>query len=344
MSEMADLAYFYPEGHAAHARRGHPESPERVESIVTALRQGGWLERCMPLPAQEVPRALLEHIHRPVYLNLLEMACRRGNGSLDADTYITSASWTLALQAAGGALAVAQSVWQNAARRGFALTRPPGHHARPGQGMGFCLLNNIALAAESVLLAGARRVAIVDLDLHHGNGTQEAFWQRDDVFYLSTHQQPLFPGSGDLEETGAGPGVGYTANFPLPPGSGDQAFQQVMDTLILPLLDRYQPEMVLVSYGFDPHWRDPLGGLLLSADVYGRLIEKLTGWTDQHSAGKIALFLEGGYDLDAAQACSLAVVAALLGEPWQDPLGPSPFPESQDWQQTVSLARQMWSL
>lgn len=342
MNTLNDMAYFYPEGHQAHRQRGHPEAPERIEIIQEALAQVGWLEGFRHLTALDLPRDLLETIHQSDYLNLLEMACRRGSGYLDGDTYFTAASWKLALQAAGGALAVAQAVWQGDARRGFALTRPPGHHARPGQGMGFCLLNNIALAAEGLLRAGANRLAIVDLDLHHGNGTQEIFWQRDDVFYISTHQQPLYPGSGDLEETGEGRGLGYTANFPLPPMSGDQAFLQIMDGLILPLLDRHMPEMILVSYGYDPHWRDPLGSLLLSADGYGRLAARLAGWADQHCAGKIAWMLEGGYEEGAARACSLAVVAALLGEPWEDPLGAAPFPETQSWQRMVDHALRIW--
>ena len=344
MSTTPTMAYFYPPGHAAHAQPRHPESPERVEIIQAALAEAGWLEQFSHLTALEVPRTLLEAVHQPAYLSLLEMACRRGKGYLDGDTYFTPDSWRLALQAAGGALAVAQAVWQGTAQRGFALTRPPGHHARPGQGMGFCLLNNIALAAEGLLQSGARRLAIVDLDLHHGNGTQEIFWQRDDVFFISTHQQPFYPGSGDLEETGAGRGSGCTANFPLPPYSGDRAFQQIMDGLILPLLERYQPEMVLVSYGYDPHWRDPLGSLLLSADGYGHLAAKLAGWADQHCAGKIAWFLEGGYDEDAAQACSLAVVAALMGASWKDPLGAAPFPETQSWQRMVDHALRIWRL
>jgi acetoin utilization deacetylase AcuC-like enzyme len=211
--------------------------------------------------------------------------------------------------------------------------------------MGFCLLNSIALATQYLVQqGGAKRVAIVDLDLHHGNGTQDIFWRRGDVLYISTHQSPLYPGSGELDETGAGPGRGATANFPLPPGTGDNGFKEVMDGLILPLLSRYQAEMVLVSYGFDPHWRDPLGSLQLSAKGYGDLVASLAAWADKACDGKVALFLEGGYDLDAAATCSQAVVAALLGEAWDDPIGPSPRPEGKSWQSVVRYAREMWGL
>ena len=168
--------------------------------------------------------------------------------------------------------------------------------------MGFCLLNNIALAAEYLLqVEGARRLAIVDLDLHHGNGTQDAFWRRGEVLFISTHQSPLYPGTGMISERGAGGGLGANANLPLPPLSGDSAFQAAMGEVILPLLDRFAPEMLLVSVGFDPHWRDPLGHLLLSAGAFAGLIASLEDWAGQHAGGHIALVLEGGYDLEAAK-------------------------------------------
>jgi acetoin utilization deacetylase AcuC-like enzyme len=209
--------------------------------------------------------------------------------------------------------------------------------------MGFCLLNNVALTAEYLIQEkGASRLAIVDLDLHHGNGTQDIFWRRSDVFFISIHQSPLYPGTGGLDEIGAGPGEGFTANFPLPPGSGDQAYQAFMETLILPLLDRYGPEMLLVSFGFDPHWRDPLGHLLLSAGVYGELIRSLTNWADDRCDGRIAVVLEGGYDLEAGAACGQACVAALSGLPWQDPLGLSPRMEAKSWQYVLQAAKGFW--
>jgi acetoin utilization deacetylase AcuC-like enzyme len=212
--------------------------------------------------------------------------------------------------------------------------------------MGFCLLNNVALAAQYLIQEeGAQRLAIVDVDLHHGNGTQDIFYHRKDVFYFSTHQYPHYPGTGSLDEMGEGEGVGYTANFPLPPFSGDKAFQVIMEELLLPLLHRYQPEMILVSYGFDPHWRDPLGSLLLSAGGFHNLVKALTAWADEHCEGRIAVFLEGGYDLEAARVCSLAVVAALLNKPWQDDLGSSPTSvEREYWKTMVQQAKQLWNL
>ncbi len=341
---MHEIVFFYPPGHEAHEERGHPERPERVEAMVQSLQQIGWWDSFPHLKPDEVPQDVLEAIHAPGYLHNLKAVCEQGR-RIDMDTYTTRASWDLALNAVGGAIAVSRTVWQREARRGFALTRPPGHHATRDRGMGFCLLNNIALAAEYLLQKeGAKRVAIVDLDLHHGNGTQDIFWNRGDVLYISTHQYPHYPGTGGLDEVGAGSGDGATANFPMPPMSGDAAYSAVMDEAILPLLDRFAPEMILVSYGFDTHWRDPLGNILLSAEGYRYLISRLTEWADQNCDGRMALFLEGGYDLDAAAACTQGVVAALLGEDWEDPISPSPQPETNAWAEMLRMAKEVWQL
>lgn len=340
---MDELVYFYPDGHSSHFERGHPESPERVEEIRQALIDAGYWNNYQKLPPVAISTELLESVHSPAYLSSLEMTCRRG-GHLDPDTYTTQESWNIALNTAGGAVAIASAVWTGNAQRGFALTRPPGHHAMRGQGMGFCLLNNVAIAAESLIVTRqVKKVAIVDLDLHHGNGTQDIFWNREDVFYISTHQTPLYPGTGKVDEIGEGPGEGWTANFPLPPGSGDTAFITIMDEFITPLLDRKKPQIILVSYGFDPHWMDPLGQLLLTADAYGKLIQKLCVWADLNCGGRIALFLEGGYDLMAAKACSQAVTSAMLKKAWSDPY-PCPYDESNSWQVTRKNAHSIWNL
>jgi acetoin utilization deacetylase AcuC-like enzyme len=345
---MHDMVYYYPEGHQAHAEAGHPERPDRVEAIRSALEEAGWWATYPHLKPLDLGEEILTAIHAETFLSTLDRVCRRGE-HFDMDTYTTPASWELALDTAGGAAATAATVWQRLGKRGFALTRPPGHHATRMSAMGFCLVNNVALAAEYLLQQeGARRLAVIDLDLHHGNGTQDIFYRRGEVFYISTHQAPLYPGTGWLEEIGAGAGERTTANVPLPPFSGDQAFLTVMDTVILPLLDRFRPEMLLVSYGFDPHWSDPLGHLLLSAQVYGELIGRLTRWADEYCLGRIALFLEGGYNLEAARTCSLAVTAALLGYPCP-PLtgkaaGPSPESEGSAWEAVVKQARELWTL
>lgn len=339
-----ELVYFYPERHELHFENGHPERPERVEAIVSALDAADLWEAYPHINPISPPQHVLAGVHNPDYLTAASEASKRGM-RLDMDTYTRPESWELALQSAGGLMSVASAVWEGKARRGFALTRPPGHHATSGRGMGFCLLNNAALAAQYLLgECGAKKIAIIDVDLHHGNGTQDIFWERGDVFYLSTHQSPLYPGSGHLGETGSGDGEGETANLPLPPASGDRAFSAATEEWILPLLQRRQPEMLLVSFGFDPHWRDPLGHLRLSAAGMRRLIEALRAWADENCNGRIALTLEGGYDLDAAGACAHAAVSGLLGSEFEDRLGPSPRPEGSSWEKTLQEARDIWAL
>ena len=341
---MEELVYYDPLGHEAHFESGHPERPERVETIKDTLIAGGLWERFPKRDPYHIPDNVLYGIHDAGYLNNLEEICALGQ-RYDMDTYTTPASWKLALNAAGGAIAVADEVWSRKAKRGFALTRPPGHHATRNRAMGFCLLNNIALAAEFILREkNASRLAAIDIDLHHGNGTQDIFHQRGDVFYISTHQYPHYPGTGGMNETGHGEGKGRTANIPLPPMSGDTAFITTLDEIIIPLLDDYQPEMVLVSYGFDAHFRDPLGYLLLTTGGYHHLISRFSTWADEYCNGRIALFLEGGYDLEAARSCSLSVVEALLGITEQDSYEHSPTPEGENWRLTVEQVKNVWGI
>jgi acetoin utilization deacetylase AcuC-like enzyme len=337
------LALYYPENHAAHEQPGHPERPERVEAIRKALEDSGHWAAGRQVAPLELPRELLERIHTPALLEQLQAASRHG-ASIDADTYLTPDSWRLALQAAGGAAALAEAVWQREAEAGFALTRPPGHHAERARAMGFCLLNNVALAAEHLLAQGARRLAILDLDVHHGNGTQDIFYERGDVLFISTHQSPLYPGSGHLTERGSGAGEGATCNLPLPPFSGDAAFQAAYEEVAIPLLARFRPEMLLVSFGFDSHWRDPLANLLVSAAGYGAVVAALRAWAQTHCGGRMALFLEGGYELSAAAACGLAVTQALLGEEVTDALVPAPRTEGDRWRAVVDRAKEIWEL
>lgn len=344
---MEDLVYFYPHGHEAHFQHGHPERPERVEIMLRSLKRIGWWDPYPKLEAYPVSSEFLSKIHTNTYLETLQTASSR-SASLDLDTYTTRRSWELALNAVGGGIAVTRAVWRGQSQTGFALARPPGHHATSQRGMGFCLLNNVSLAAEDLLsqvesgFPNAERLAIVDIDLHHGNGTQDIFWQRSDVFYISTHQWPLYPGSGRLEETGSGEGEGSTANFPLPPHTGDQGYITVMDELILPLLDRFQPQILLVSVGFDIHWLDPLGQIMVTGQGYQRLISRLVTWADQNCGGKIVLFLEGGYDLDAGGACAQAMVSALLKISWKDPLGGPRQVEGSSWRSVVRSAHELW--
>jgi acetoin utilization deacetylase AcuC-like enzyme len=345
---MHNLVFFYPDGHEGHFETGHPERPERVETIKSALEEWGYWGEYPVLDPEEINNDVLTSIHTVDYLRSLEKVCARGM-HFDADTYTTQFSWGLAMNAAGGAIAVARAVWLGEAQRGFALTRPPGHHATSQRAMGFCLVNNVALAAETLIQEeGANRLAIIDLDLHHGNGTQDIFFSRGDVFYFSTHQYPHYPGTGWLDETGIGEGSMKTANLPMPPFSGDREFEKVMEDLILPLLSRFNPEMILVSYGFDPHFADPLGNLQLTSGGYGKLIAQLASWADENCRGRICLFLEGGYDLKAAKACSGAVVAALLGENfpkrYDQNFSPQDYDEPTSFNSIIVKAKEIWEV
>ncbi len=339
---MNELIFYYPEKHEQHFVRDHPERPERVEVLRDRLDQAGLWQPEILVPPAVIEDSVLRAIHTADHLDRVRRASQSGR-MVDGDTYTTPYSWQLAQNTAGGAISVAEQVFTRQAKRGFALTRPPGHHATPNQAMGFCLLNNIALAAEHLLqVQGAERVAIVDIDLHHGNGTQEIFYQRPDVFFCSIHQYPLFPMSGLANETGSGEGKGSTLNIPFPPYAGDQARQAVLDRLLLPLLEDFQPEMILVSAGFDAHWRDPLGHQVATVDGYASIVAQLAQFADQVCGGRIALLLEGGYDLEAGAACGVAVSQALAGQSWTDELGPSPFPEDDYWESRLEQVLKVW--
>ncbi|KAA3648633.1 MAG: histone deacetylase [Chloroflexi bacterium] len=341
---MHEIVYFYPAGHEAHAEYGHPERPERVEAIKSNFKDAGLWEPYPKLEPVELADDVLHKVHEPGYLERLQNAIEAGQRHIDADTYLTPESWQLALNAAGGAAAVAMAVWSGEAKRGFALPRPPGHHATPNRAMGFCLLNNDAIAAQAILSAGAERVAIVDFDIHHGNGTQDIFWERADVLFISTHQYPLYPGTGLLNEAGSGAGKGTTVNLPLPPYSGDTALMACMQEIMIPQLERYQPEMLLITAGFDAHWRDPLGHLLASADGFGKIMSMLTKWADDNCQGRIAMMLAGGYDVEAGAVSALAATQSMLGAEWQDPIGSSQIAEEDHWRDMLEQAHQIWKV
>jgi acetoin utilization deacetylase AcuC-like enzyme len=339
-----NLAYFFPEGHEAHYFPGHPERPERISAIRDALMKACWWDIYGKVSAVPVPKDVLYSVHNRKYLDTLELACSK-NQWLDPDTYTKEASWSLCLQTAGGTLSITDLVWMGKVKKGFSLARPPGHHATRDWGMGFCLLNNVAIAVEYLFrFRGANRVAIIDLDLHHGNGTQDIFYRRGDVLFASLHQSPLYPLTGDMSEEGEGLGIGTNFNLPLPPGSGDKAYKTAVREIVIPLLDRFSPEIILVSFGYDAHWLDPLGSIKLSAQAFFIIFSELVDWTNRFCHGKLVIVLEGGYNLDAASVCSQAVVAALIGADWKDPIGPSPDFETSSWENVIKKGKLNWKL
>jgi acetoin utilization deacetylase AcuC-like enzyme len=276
-----------------------------------------------------VPLSTITTVHPPSYLSSLEQAASRGPGFLDhGDTYVTPASYQAALEAVGGAISVVDAVIEDQAGSGFALVRPPGHHTSATRPSGFCLLNNIAIAARYAQSLGYPRVMIFDFDVHHGNGTQDLFEQDPSILYISTHQYGIYPGTGSIHETGSGEGSGSVVNIPLPARAGDQAFETITNQLIEPIAKRFQPDILLISAGFDAHWNDPLASLQLSTTGYNHLGTSMLLLAEELCKGKIVYFLEGGYDPDDLWDNVLAILYSLAKEPLPvDRLGSAPFPE-----------------
>jgi acetoin utilization deacetylase AcuC-like enzyme len=260
-------------------------------------------------PTHLATRAELERVHGIAFLDELEAFCRSGGGYLDADTYATPASWAIAREAAGSGLSVIRELNRRQRGVGFVASRPPGHHATADRAMGFCLLNNIAVAAAELANAG-ERVLIVDWDVHHGNGTQDIFWSDPCVLYVSTHQSPFYPGTGRAREIGGRDALGLTVNVPLPAGATGDVVRRALDEIAAPVIEEFSPTWVLVSAGFDPHVADPLAELRLTSGDFALLARTVAQFTP--SPGRLAIFLEGGYDLVALRASVRATLGAVL--------------------------------
>jgi acetoin utilization deacetylase AcuC-like enzyme len=313
----------------------HPENARRLLAIEAALDSPalGLREFLAPVAPRPATREQIALAHTPEYVDALQRVMAQAPGYVDtAPTYIVPESFEVARLAAGGALAAVEAVL---AERGpglhaaFALVRPPGHHAVADQPMGFCLFNNIAIAARHACEHhGLERVLIYDFDVHHGNGTQDILYDDPRALFISTHQWGIYPGTGAVEETGSGPALGCNVNLPLPDGAGDTAFGQVMEEVIQPLAERFQPQLVLVSAGFDAHWLDPLAGLQLTLGGYARIAQALVETAEAHAGGRIVFVLEGGYHLGALTGGVTGILRTLLGERGlPDALGPAPRAE-----------------
>ncbi|TVR99443.1 MAG: histone deacetylase family protein [Rhodospirillales bacterium] len=289
----------------------HPESPERLKAIMKALEA----EEFAYLDRREAPVAPLdeiERVHAPFYVEaIFENVPQRGHVHLDADTAMNSASGNAALHAVGGICAAVDAVVSGAVRNAFCAVRPPGHHAEVSQAMGFCLFNNVAIAAEHARrVHGLERIAVVDFDVHHGNGTQNYFFRYRDLFYASSHQWPCYPGTGMEHETGV---YNNICNVPLRPGAGSEEFRQAYIERILPALDNFRPDMILISAGFDAHARDPLAQLRLQTEDFAWVTRELLAIAEKRCGGRVVSTLEGGYDLQALAASVAVHVKALMG-------------------------------
>jgi len=323
--------YVYDPIFLEHDFPGHPEGRPRLETIWTRLQKSDLLPELTSIPAKPVDEDLLLAAHTRGYIDQVRQVAERGGGHLDADTYVARQSYDAALMAAGGLVQATAAVLDGTVRNTFALVRPPGHHALRNRGMGFCLFNNIAVAAYYALnVRGLERVLIVDFDVHHGNGTQDTFYDTDAVLLFSSHQYPFYPGSGHWQEAGSGKGKGYTVNAPLPYGAGDGALHAIFREILYPIAARYEPQIILVSAGFDAHWSDPLAGLNLTLIGYAMLCQMLREMADELCEGRLVYTLEGGYHLNVLAHATANTFRSLLGQhpdKYTDPFGPSPYDE-----------------
>jgi acetoin utilization deacetylase AcuC-like enzyme len=297
--------------------REHPERPERFDAVVDALRQADLLDGLMRLDPRAASDDELTLCHTREYLEIARHDIDAGRPFLSTgDTDVGPNSWEVALRAAGAGLNAVDAVAARRARNAFCVVRPPGHHASAGRGMGFCLFNNVALAARYAQRKhGIGRVLVVDWDVHHGNGTQDIFYADPTVFFFSTHQWPLYPGTGRADETGARGAEGTTMNFPFPAGSGRAEVLGAVQKSLMPAMDAYRPELVLISAGFDSRTGDLLGRFELTDDDFGDLTRAVMEMADRFAGGRVVSMLEGGYTLSGLASAATAHVAALCGAP-----------------------------
>jgi len=291
---------------------GHPESPARAEAMELVAEnwraRGGALAAPRPATGPE-----LERVHDADYLDVV--AATSGQAvAFDADTYTSAASYDIALLAAGAVTGAVDRVMNGAGQRVLALVRPPGHHAERNRAMGFCLFNNVAIGAAHARAGGARRVAIVDYDVHHGNGTQHIFEEDPSILYISTHQHPHYPGTGAAAEIGSAAGRGFTVNLPLQSGAVDQDYALVFSEVVVPVLRQFSPDLLMVSAGFDAHERDPLAAMRLTTPAFAAMTMELARVADECCSGRLVAATEGGYDLEAVIESLQGVVDALACE------------------------------
>jgi acetoin utilization deacetylase AcuC-like enzyme len=314
----------------------HPEHRGRLDAALAGVAEAGLSEATQWRVPDLASIEDLALVHDPVYVEAVEAFCEAGGGQLDPDTSVTPGSWATARRSAGAVLQAITALREGECQAAFAAGRPPGHHAVRDRAMGFCLFNNAAIGAAKLASAG-ERVAIVDWDVHHGNGTQDMFYGDPRILYVSTHQSPLYPGTGLLRETGSGDGAGANLNLPFPPGTAGDTFRAAFDTVVMPVVERFAPDWLIISAGFDAHRNDPLAGLKLTSADFADMATRLKGLVPER---RVLVVLEGGYDLEALTYGVGATLSALVGEPYR----PEPASMGEIGMPTVVAARQLWEL
>lgn len=311
---MRKTAIVYDPFNLRHTLEGHPENFRRLEGTWQLLHDDGIVYELLRVPSSPAPLDAILRVHTAQYIERLQAISARGGGRIDADTYVNADSYQAALLAAGGLLNLTDMVLQGQADNGFALIRPPGHHALEHRGMGFCLLANAAIAARWAQdHHGLERVMIVDFDVHHGNGTQDIFYDDPSVLFVSTHQFPYYPGTGAADEVGNEMAYGTTVNIPFPTFVGDAGYLQAFQRVLEPVAREFHPQLILLSAGFDAHWLDPLAGMNLSIGGYMQLVRSLMDLADELCNGKLVCVLEGGYHLEVLAHSVLSTLRLLSG-------------------------------
>jgi acetoin utilization deacetylase AcuC-like enzyme len=297
----------YSEEFSKHNNIGHPENAQRLSVMISEIRNAPFYKELEFLEPEILTEEFLYNIHSPKMIEIIKNISLTGKSWVDMDTYVCQNDYEIARKAAGGLLKACKNVIKGIADNAFALVRPPGHHATKDRSMGFCLFNNAAIAANE-LTKQSKKVLIFDFDVHHGNGTQDIFYDRNDVLYQSIHLSPHYPGTGHIDESGLNNGKGYTINAPLSYGNGNKAVSKILDEIFLPIANQFKPDFIIISAGFDSHHLDPLGGLRFTSDFYGDMTNKF-----QKIQPKIVCTLEGGYNLNWIGKCLVSQLGAMTG-------------------------------